>query len=161
MLIYEGKSRKSTHVFVFVFRIWPNRIITQVGYHWQRKFRLYNPARSLALPSLDTNACSSGKLEIRHCPLSLPPPPFLRCCSRQPASLSLSPAISCPSYVSEISLYSSANTRSDDSLARSLSDGRTEESHIHEESKYEKSFQEPQSLATGWSQGLTCYNNRM
>ena len=40
------------------------RIITQVGYHWQRKFRLYNPA----LPSLDTNACSSGKLEIRHCP---------------------------------------------------------------------------------------------
>ena len=44
------------------------RIITQVGYHWQRKFRLYNPARSPALPSLDTNACSSGKLEIRHCP---------------------------------------------------------------------------------------------
>ena len=44
------------------------RIITQVGYHWQRKFRLYNPARSPALSSLDTNACSSGKLEIRHCP---------------------------------------------------------------------------------------------
>ena len=49
-------------------------MITQVGYHWQKKFRVYNPARSPALSSLDTNACSSGKLEIRHC---APLPPFL------------------------------------------------------------------------------------
>ena len=62
--------------------------------------------------------------DFKPCSLSLPPLPMQAAC----VSLSLPAAISCPSYVSEISLYSSANTQSDDSLTRSLSDGRR--SHI-------------------------------
>ena len=93
--------------------------------------------------------------DFKPCSLSLPPLPMQAACVSLSPCCYLLPLL----RVRDKSLFLGKHAVG--RLTHSLAQRRTEESHIHEESKYEKSFQEPQSLATGWSQGLTCYSGLM